>query len=261
MGFTGSKGDQGDTGFTGSASTVPGPVGFTGSKGEPGAADAASVTTDTSNFNGVLSPSDTNVQLALDTIDDLAYVSDVTAGIGIDVVSTGNDREINLANTAVTSGTYGDSSNVAQVTVNNQGQITAVSNVALVTSSTTTIERFKINYNAAGEIISVTNETSGVTVVITDGINGFIEITLDAKYVYPQAQLTFFGYDQPNDRYVITALQDTNPTRFIAGNSGNLFDGLTQSVTTLLANKAETHASADFGQVTHAYIQLTCTTV
>ena len=79
--------------------------------------------------------------------------------------------------------------------------------------------------------------------------------------MYPQAQLTFFGYQQGNDRYTITALQDTNPTRFIAGNGGNLFNGSTQSVTTLLANKAETHASAGFGAVTHAYIQLTCSTV
>jgi len=44
--------------------------------------------------------------------------------------------------------------------------------------------------------------------------------------------------------------------------SGNLFDGTPSAITTdLLADKASTQASAGFGQVTHAWIQITCTTV
>ena len=222
---------------------------------------ASDVITDTSNFNGILSGSDTNVQLALDTIDDLTYVSNVTAGTGINVVSNGTEREVNIANTAVTAGTYGDAGNVAQVTVNAQGQITNVAEVALPGGGTTTVERFKVNYDAGGSITSISDVTSGLSLSITDAATGLIEITLvNSVYTIPMAALTYFGYDQSNDRYVVTSLQDTITTRFIDGNSGTIFGGGTV-VMDLLADKAATRASAGFGQITHAYIQLVCTTV
>ena len=74
--------------------------------------------------------------------------------------------------------------------------------------------------------------------------------------------MTFFGYDQQFDRYLVTAITESNGTRFIDGDSGNLFDGTPSSITTdLLADKASTFASAGFGQATHAWVQVTCTTV
>ena len=222
---------------------------------------ASDVITDTSSFNGILSGSDTNVQLALDTIDDLTYVSNVTAGTGISVVSNGTEREVNIANTAVTAGTYGDAGNVAQVTVNAQGQITNVTEVALSGGGTSIVERFKINYDASGSITSISNATSGLSVTVTDAANGLIEVTLDnTVYTIPMATVFFFGYDQNNDRYVVTSLQDTNTTRFIDGNSGAIFSGGTV-VLDLLADKAATKASAGFGQTTHAFVQMVCTTI
>jgi hypothetical protein len=74
------------------------------------------------------------------------------------------------------------------------------------------------------------------------------------------ATVTYFGYDQSNDRYVVTSLQDTITTRFIDGDSGTIFGGGTV-IMDLLADKAATRASAGFGQTTHAYIQLVCTSV
>ena len=219
------------------------------------------VVLDTTNFNGILSASDTNTQLALDTIDDLTYVSNVVSGTGINIVSNGNARQVNLANTAVTAGTYGDAGNVAQVTVNAQGQVTNVTEVALPGGGTTTVERFKINYDAGGSITSISDATSGLSVSVTDAATGLIEITLDnTEYTVPMAALTYFGYDQNNDRYVVTSLQDTITTRFIDGNSGTIFGGGTV-VMDLLADKAATKSSAGFGQTTHAYIQLVCTTI
>ena len=91
--------------------------------------------------------------------------------------------------------------------------------------------------------------------------SSLIEITLDnTAYTIPMAAVTYFGYDQPNDRYTVTSLQDTITTRFIDGNSGTIFGGGTV-VMDLLADKAATKASANFGQITHAYIQLVCSSV
>jgi hypothetical protein len=125
------------------------------------------------------------------------------------------------------------------------------------------VERFRIDYNAAGDITATSNATSGISsITVTDAVGGLIEVTLDnTVYNLPFAQLSFFGYDQINDRYVVTSLTDNNTTRFLDGDSGNLFDGSGTVVMDLLANKASSFSSANFGQPTHAYVQMTCTTV
>jgi hypothetical protein len=66
-------------------------------------------------------------------IDGGAYgtVSQVNTGTGLSggpITTTGT---VSLANTAVTAGTYGSNTNVAQVTINAQGQITNAVNVAI----------------------------------------------------------------------------------------------------------------------------------
>lgn len=62
---------------------------------------------------------------------EVAYVSNVATGTGLTggpITSTGT---ISIANTAVTAATYGNASEVAQVTVNAQGQLTSASNVGI----------------------------------------------------------------------------------------------------------------------------------
>jgi len=62
-------------------------------------------------------------------------VTNIQTGTGLTggpITTTGT---ISLANTAVTTGTYGSASNVAQVTINAQGQITGASNVAIVVAN------------------------------------------------------------------------------------------------------------------------------
>ena len=49
---------------------------------------------------------------------------------------SGDAVQLALADTAVTPGTYGDASNVAQVTVDQQGRLTSASNVAIVVTAT-----------------------------------------------------------------------------------------------------------------------------
>lgn len=62
---------------------------------------------------------------------EVAYVSNVSTGTGLTggpITTTGT---ISIANTTVTAATYGNASEVAQVTVNAQGQLTGASNVGI----------------------------------------------------------------------------------------------------------------------------------
>jgi hypothetical protein len=58
-------------------------------------------------------------------------VTDVTAGVGLDGGTITVSGTIDLADTAVTPATYGDDAHVAQVTIDQQGRITAASEVAI----------------------------------------------------------------------------------------------------------------------------------
>jgi len=65
---------------------------------------------------------------------EVVYVSNVATGTGLTggpITTTGT---ISIANTGVTAGVYGDAANVAQVTINDQGQATSVVNVAIAIS-------------------------------------------------------------------------------------------------------------------------------
>lgn len=66
----------------------------------------------------------------------VANTVNVLAGTGLSGggALTGNVT-INLANTAVSAGTYGDAGNVAQFTVDAQGRLTAAANVTIVATS------------------------------------------------------------------------------------------------------------------------------
>jgi hypothetical protein len=60
----------------------------------------------------------------------------IAGGIGLTSTGSGQQVEIRLNNTAVTAGTYGDATNIPQFTVDQQGRITASSNVAIQTAWT-----------------------------------------------------------------------------------------------------------------------------
>lgn len=87
-----------------------------------------------------------------------------TGGTGI-TVSVGN--AISITNTGVTAGTYGDALKVPQIAVNDQGQITSVSEVTIT---------------AGGGSLTPTTKTASYTAVADDfiicNVNGTLEITL-----------------------------------------------------------------------------------
>ena len=61
-------------------------------------------------------------------------VNSVNTGLGLSGDTTTGDVTIRLDNTAVTPGTYGNATNVAQITVDQQGRITSATNVEITGS-------------------------------------------------------------------------------------------------------------------------------
>ena len=83
-------------------------------------------------------------EVITDALDRLGYetgsggsggVGNIIGGTGIDVELTANSATIDLANTTVTPGTYGDSSNIPQITVDQQGRLTEVTSIPVSTDS------------------------------------------------------------------------------------------------------------------------------
>ena len=70
------------------------------------------------------------------TVDLDSQVFTIAGGIGLSSSTSGQTTTVRLDNTAVTAGTYGDATNIPQFTVDQQGRITAASNVAIQTAWT-----------------------------------------------------------------------------------------------------------------------------
>jgi len=202
---------------------------------------------------------------------ELANIADTDAqtltwDLGTANLSISNGNSVDLSGLGDQTLSLNTTSNVLTISDGNSVDFTPILGGGGGGTGTAQVERFKINYDASGAITSISDVTSGIsstTIVDPSNANGLIQFELDTgTYSFPYSQLTFFGYDQNNDRYVVTALTDGNTTRFIDGDSGNLFDGTPSSITTdLKANKTSTFASAGLGQTTHAWVQITCTTV
>ena len=70
---------------------------------------------------------------------------------------------VNLANTAVTAGSYGSSSNTAQITIDAQGRITSASNVAIPQGTVTSVTGTAPIASSGGATPAISLNASGVT--------------------------------------------------------------------------------------------------
>ena len=216
---------------------------------------ASAVITDTSNFNGILSASDTNVQLALDTLDDMLHVSDLTAGTGINVVSTGNSREVSLANTTVIPGTYGNASTVPVITVDDQGRLSNVTAAPFSVGSLATGAYFKINYSA-GAVQNISDLSPNITsVTINNAASGDITINFSNDITYPFSSLGIYGYQVGTTKYLYNTLTNAFSTAEIPAGYTPGSTGFTFQVTLAQGDSGATGSGP--GGATHTWVMMT----
>ena len=190
-------------------------------------------------------------------------ITGVVAGTGLSGGASTGEATINLADTAVTAGTYGSSTTVPQVTVDAQGRVTNVTNVAVSGGggggSGATVQRFKLNYTSSGSLASVSDLTSGVSGVTIDSASGGDVTVTFTGYNLPPASITVYGYVYASNKYQIVPVETSMGLREIAGGgsagSPTLFAGASTPAVKLRLRENETGASRSFGTTTHAWIQ------
>jgi hypothetical protein len=216
---------------------------------------ASAVITDTSNFNGILSAGDTNVQLALDTLDDMLHVSDITAGTGINVVTTGNSREVSLADTTVIPGTYGNASTVPVITVDDQGRLSNVTAAPFSVGSLATGAYFKINYSA-GAVQNISDLSPNITsVTINNAASGDITINFSNDITYPFSSLGIYGYQVGTTKYLYNTLTNAFSTAEIPAGYTPGSTGFTFQVTLAQGDSGATGSGP--GGATHTWVMMT----
>lgn len=189
-------------------------------------------------------------------------LTDLSGGTGVDYDNT--TGEIALASSGVSAGTYGSSTLVPRITVDNTGRVTSVTTQAVSGGgggggSGATVERFKLNYTSSGALNSTSDLTSGIASVSIDSASGG-DVTINFNgYNFPPAQILIYGYVYASNKYTITPFESTMGLREIAGGgtagSPTLFNGSSTPSIKLRLREAETGASRSFGTVTHAWIQ------
>jgi len=187
-------------------------------------------------------------------------VGTFTSGTGISI----NSNVISLANTSVAAGTYGNATTALSITVDAQGRLSNVITTPVSTLiDTSTIERFRLNYNASGLLVNADNITPGITnVTVESAAGGDVSITFNsANYNHPPSSVMLYGYDYANNKYLISHLSTSMGLREIAGGgtsgSPTAFSGGATQTIRLRLREAETGASRSFGTTTHAWIQFT----
>ena len=190
-------------------------------------------------------------------------ITSVVAGTGLSGGATSGDATLDLANTAVTPGVYGSASKSAQITVDQQGRITGVSNVNISGGgggSGATVQRFKLNYNSSGQLDTTSDKTSLIDSISIDSASGGdVTVTFDSSITYPPASIMMYGYDYANNKYLVVPLETTMGLRELAGGgssgSPTLFNGSSTIALKLRLREAETGASRSFGTPTPAWIE------
>jgi len=198
-------------------------------------------------------------------------LSDLSAGTGVDYDNT--TGEIALADTAVTPGTYGSSTQATQITVDQQGRITSISNQAISGGGGggggggTSFEYFKLHYTAGGGIDTaqgvngISDKSSGIgNVTVNNSASNSCEIVVDfgGNYSFPPIGMMTYGLSQATSEYNIKQPSLTDVSTTLKLDAGaNPHGALASAGITMSLTRGETGASSSFGQVSHAWIYFT----
>ena len=209
-----------------------------------------------------------------------AFDNDLTSsGISLTDLSAGGGVEyddsigaFSLADTAVSPGTYGSSTQATQITVDSSGRITSIANQPISGGgggggSGTSFEYFKINYTAGGAIDTsigtngISDKSAGIgNVVINNSASNSCEVEVDfgGNYSFPPIGMMTYGLAQATSEYNIKqpSLSDVSTTLKLDGGS-NPHGALASAGITMSLTRNETGASSTFGQLSHAWVYFT----
>ena len=125
-------------------------------------------------------------------------------------------------------------------------------------SSGTTYEEFKINYSTAGQVQSISDESSGISSVNIDSAAGG-DLTVNfTGYTTPPLSFTMYGYNYAANKYNYNSAASGNMTlRELpgGGSSGSPTAFGSFSNMQIRCSESETGASRSFGTVTHAWVR------
>jgi hypothetical protein len=169
-------------------------------------------------------------------------VTQVSTGTGLTGGPITTSGTVSLANTAVTSGTYGNSTTVSQITVDAQGRITSASNVSIASAGVGTVTQVNTGTGlTGGPIISTGTVSLANTAVAAAAYGSATQVgtfTVDA-----QGRLTAAANAAINIAVANVAGAVPNTVNVLAGTGLSGGGALTANVTVNLANTAVTLGS------------------
>jgi hypothetical protein len=160
---------------------------------------------------------------------DGADITAVTAGTGLTGGGTSGSVTLDLANTAVTAGSYGNASTVSTFTVDAQGRLTAASNASISIASTAVTDFAEAAQDAFGTLVSA-GAQSGITVTYDDA---------NAKVDFSVASQSFTAAADSGSSQTITA----GDTFTISGGTGLTSAATSDTITVNLDNTTVTAGS------------------
>jgi hypothetical protein len=185
-----------------------------------------------------------NARAAISVSGDLAYntstgvisftndagdIESVTAGTGLSGGGTSGAVTLNLANTAVTAGSYGNASTVSTFTVDAQGRLTAAGNSSISIVSTAVTDFEEAAQDAFGSLVSAGSQ-SGITVTYDDA---------NAKVNFSVPNQSFTAAADSGSNQTITA----GDTFTVSGGTGLTSVATSDTITLNLDNTAVTGGS------------------
>ena len=218
-------------------------------------------------YNGVNSFVNTKLDLL-----DLDGISDGTNGQVLTTDGAGNfsfDTVSGGGGSAITIQDEGSALATAATTINFVGAgVTASGTGATKTitiagggggGGSSSAEYFKINYATNGDVASISDTSSNVSVSIVNATAGQLEITI-SNYTYPPTSILLYGYVYNSNVYNVNQVDSNMTTRTLAGNgssgSPSVF-GAGNKVLTLNCSRTETGSANGSGfppSATHAWV-------
>ena len=165
--------------------------------------------------------------------------------VGTNVVIAANGTYYGaIANTGVTSGTYGGSSNVAVITVNSAGQITSVSNTSVTATATivSNVDTFTGNGSTVAFTLTQTPYNTNSTIV---NINGAVQ--QKSTYSLSGNVVTLTEAPRSGANIEITTLYN-------AGGSGTITGALVSTTDTFTGNGSATAYTLTVSPISTNYV-------